>query len=407
MLAINDRAFSLKYTVVRIFVSHINGEAPIAVLLKRFIEQTLPGVSVFVSSDVRDLTPGNRWLNSIEAALREADLVIVICSRASLSRPWINFETGCAWINGLKIVPVCHSGQRLHQLPYPFSELQALQLEDENFPSLIIQTLCHHAKIGWTPSIDVNRTRADIREAKTKIYISDASPQIIHSPVERTKLINDDLRLLLRSPGVADETIWTSAFLSTFAIGREESRIDIVEESEREVYRELLLEERDLLLSLARSGCTVRCIISPASRNHVRHIGIRHAIQRTKTLLEFLRSDERIALEHIEWAASELGTKNLYIIGRISCFEGYKRGIQHGYGLTLRQTDHDVISANTDLYRRLFRDLAARTLARWSSRDDDSPGECELLRIAIQRCLEESLQYLSSIVDTDSRAAGR
>src|ERR1017187_1708950 len=114
-----------------------------------------------VSSDVRDLTPGARWLNTIEAALNDAQAMVVICSRASLSRPWINFETGCAWNRRIGIVPVCHSGQRRDQLPYPFSTLQALQLEDDDFAEHLTKALCTHLEVGWTPSVDLTSFLAD------------------------------------------------------------------------------------------------------------------------------------------------------------------------------------------------------------------------------------------------------
>jgi hypothetical protein len=158
-------------------------------------------------------------------------------------------------------------------------------------------------------------------------------------------------------------------------------------------YLELLLKERELLIELARRGCTIKCIISPANKNYIRHAGIDYAIQRTKQLLGFLASGDR-ALDHIDWAVSELGTKNLYIIGNISCFEGYKKGIDQGYGLTLRQTSQDVINASVDVYSGFFSDLAASTIAKWITRDDDLRGAHELLHAGVVRCLHESLKFL-------------
>ena len=48
---------------------------------------------------------GSKWLEEIDQALAAAVVLLVLCSPASLRRPWINFETGCGWI---KRVP-CHS----------------------------------------------------------------------------------------------------------------------------------------------------------------------------------------------------------------------------------------------------------------------------------------------------------
>lgn len=375
---------------MNIFVSHTTGEAPIALALKDFLERTFPGsVTVFVSSDVHDLTPGEKWLGKIEAALKQSQLVLVICSPSSLTRPWINFEAGCAWAQGLDIIPICHSGQKKDQLPYPFSELQALELEEETFGESLITVLCQHLKVlGRRPDVDFGKAHRKLEKAKRATGASEALPHIINSPRERTKLINDDLKLILGTPRVAQETVWTSAFLSTFAIGPDDPY-----PPEDKDYLKLLLQERDNLMKLAEKGCTIKCIISPANRNHIRHAGIDYAVKRTNRLLGLLRSSEK-ALESIDWAISEPGVKNLYILGHVSCFEGFKKGIHQGYGLTLRQTAPDVISANISLHSGFFRDLAARTLLKWG-RDTDQGGERELLKNAAIRCLEDSLVFLA------------
>jgi TIR domain len=380
----------LHQSIMKVFISHITEEAPIAQALKDFIEARLLGqVLAFASTDVHDLTPGDPWLQKIAKALSDSQVFLVICSPASLTRPWINFEAGGAWFKGIPVIPICHSGQRKDQLPFPFSALQALQLEDPGFGKALLHALCTHFQIPKTPEVDAARLRKKIEKATAIIAAPDASPQIIHDPRERTKLINDDLRALLKTPRVAHETVWTSAFLSTLAIGPDDPYP--VEDQD---YLGLLLEERELLLSLARKGCTVKCIISPANKNYIRHAGIDYAIKRTNRLIRLIGSRD-LALDHIEWALSELGTKNLYIIGHLSCFEGYKKGIHQGYGLTLRQTSRDVISANIDLHSRFFRDLAARTIAQWTDKHDPEASERELIRIAAIRCLTASSKFLT------------
>jgi hypothetical protein len=53
-----------------VFISHITEEAPIAAVLKKFIEiKFLNQISVFVSSEIHDLPPGVRWFQRIEQAL--------------------------------------------------------------------------------------------------------------------------------------------------------------------------------------------------------------------------------------------------------------------------------------------------------------------------------------------------
>ena len=53
-----------------VFISHITPEAEIADLFKSQITQDFLGmIDVFVSSDGKSITVGNKWLNDIDAAL--------------------------------------------------------------------------------------------------------------------------------------------------------------------------------------------------------------------------------------------------------------------------------------------------------------------------------------------------
>jgi hypothetical protein len=379
----------------KVFISHITEEAPIAAVLKKFIEaKFLNQLSVFVSSEIHDLPPGVRWFQKIEEALTDSDLMLIICSPSSLTRPWINFEAGCGWIQRKNIIPLCHSGQTKGQLPYPFSELQAIDLEESVSAEHLISALCNQFGILSPPE---NLREFHKQLVKAAVFTSVASPQVIHSLRQRTELINQDLEKLLNSANVAKQTVWTSAFLSSFAIGAD----DLFPDDQRE-YLKLLLKERDLLLSLARKGCNIKCIISPANANHLLHSGINYAVRRTKRLLGFLTSGDR-ALNSIDWTVSEVATRNLYVIGHTSCFEGYTRGIQQGYGLTLRQTSPEVIKAHIELYSGFFKGLAARSLAKWTNEIESEKGtsERQLLRIATTHCLERSLDFL----DMSAKAA--
>ena len=96
---------------MRAFVSHISEESALATCLKDWIESTLLGhCEVFVSSDSAALPGGVKWLTKIDEALKSADVMLVICSAASIVRPWVNFETGCACARGIPVIPLCHSG---------------------------------------------------------------------------------------------------------------------------------------------------------------------------------------------------------------------------------------------------------------------------------------------------------
>jgi TIR domain len=122
--------------MLKIFISHASADTDIAVALQGWIDTTfLGGVSVFVSSDGRSISPGDDWRGKIKEALREADIALVICTESSLARPWLSFEAGAAWMRGAKVVPLYYHGLSVESLPLPLSSRQALdlgRLEDMN-----------------------------------------------------------------------------------------------------------------------------------------------------------------------------------------------------------------------------------------------------------------------------------
>ena len=51
-----------------------------------------------------------------------------LLSPNSISRPWVNFEAGAAWLARKRIIPVCFGGLDRGNLPKPYSDFQALDL---------------------------------------------------------------------------------------------------------------------------------------------------------------------------------------------------------------------------------------------------------------------------------------
>lgn len=72
----------------KIFISHIGEEVDAAVRIKEAIEKDFLGmVQAFVSSDGKSVAAGEQWLTSIDTALRESALLLILCSPASVTRP--------------------------------------------------------------------------------------------------------------------------------------------------------------------------------------------------------------------------------------------------------------------------------------------------------------------------------
>jgi len=117
----------------RIFVSHVSEEASLAAILKDHLSRDFLGyVDIFVSSDIESISAGQNWLNSLDTALGKSSALLVLCSHASLNQAWVNFEVGAAWIKRIPIVPICHSGLLLRNLPVPFSVLQGVEANTES-----------------------------------------------------------------------------------------------------------------------------------------------------------------------------------------------------------------------------------------------------------------------------------
>lgn len=152
-----------------VFISHTATEAELAIALKDMIEAAFPReVRVFVSSDERDLRPGDRWLEEIDEALVNSGALVVVCSPFAITRPWIHFESGCAWIKRVPVIPVCHSGLKKSELAPPLSSFQGLTLEEANFGHRLLNALASHFNGLTVPKLDFTALDLALRKAATE-----------------------------------------------------------------------------------------------------------------------------------------------------------------------------------------------------------------------------------------------
>jgi hypothetical protein len=113
------------------FVSHIAEEAKVASHLKSCLKRDFLGnLDVFVSSDGDGIGAGDDWFKCIDSAIRNSELMLILCSPASVRRPWISFEAGAAWMLGKPLIPLCHAGLTVRDLSVPMSYRQGLLLYD-------------------------------------------------------------------------------------------------------------------------------------------------------------------------------------------------------------------------------------------------------------------------------------
>jgi hypothetical protein len=114
---------------MRVFVSHSHEEFAIANAIKHQFDLIFAEmVDVFLSEDI---PLGADWLMAIRDALQKADVIVVLFSPSSQSRPWINIEAGYGVMAGKPVIPVCCLGLKKENLPTIYGLRQALYPTDE------------------------------------------------------------------------------------------------------------------------------------------------------------------------------------------------------------------------------------------------------------------------------------
>jgi hypothetical protein len=143
--------------VRRVFISHIHEEKPIALALLNVIEQQFEGavggrVECFLSSDRFQFLAGEDWLARTRSELSTADTIILMLSEQSLRRHWVNLEAGAAWILGRRIIPAYYSGLSPGDIPRPYSDSNAINLETELYH--LLRALPPEATLTPPPRFD-------------------------------------------------------------------------------------------------------------------------------------------------------------------------------------------------------------------------------------------------------------
>jgi hypothetical protein len=130
-------------------------------------------VKIFVSSDTESITAGNNFLISLADALKNTSLLLILCSEASIRRPWIHFELGAVWNSGKPIIPICHSGFLPRNLPMPLSIMQAVETNNRGLEQI-------YKRVAEFLNCDIPATGRDELldkvKAFEKIYIENLLP---------------------------------------------------------------------------------------------------------------------------------------------------------------------------------------------------------------------------------------
>jgi hypothetical protein len=114
-----------------IFISHTNDEAPVADALKVYLKRCFgQDFRVFVASDYDSIPTGEDWYRAIVTSVVRASAVIILLSRHSVDRRWINFEAGIAIGAGRPLLPFAIRGLQPIEVGLPLSHRHIRQLSD-------------------------------------------------------------------------------------------------------------------------------------------------------------------------------------------------------------------------------------------------------------------------------------
>lgn len=140
--------------VPAIFVSHVHAEQELATILEKALVSGFRGkVRVFASSNLKNIRSGDKWLDQLHTALEDAKIELTLCSRLSITKPWVNFEVGAAWLRNLRIIPICHSGLQVGKLPMPYCIFDGLHANQENGLKRLFSTIAGILKVS-APKVD-------------------------------------------------------------------------------------------------------------------------------------------------------------------------------------------------------------------------------------------------------------
>jgi hypothetical protein len=175
-----------------VFISHIHQEAALGTVAKAIIEEVFSrdGVSAFLSSDMRDIPAGRKWLDEISEQLEQCRVVVSLLSPTSLTRPWVNIELGAGWIKGLRVIPLCHSGLLVGDLPRPFGDFNGVGLDQNDAAERLLLGVADGLRLAHPGKwLNFDGMLKSMRAAVPEIKVSKAS----NSPAPSAALGRDDL----------------------------------------------------------------------------------------------------------------------------------------------------------------------------------------------------------------------
>jgi hypothetical protein len=174
---------------LQIFLSYAHVESRFADLIQEVVTRDFIGLAhVWIASD-GGIIAGEEWLRKVRSALTNSHLHVVLCSPDSITRQWISFETGAAYVQDTPIISLCHSGLLLKQLPVPLDQFQAIQLNERHSDAGVSGFERFYVAVADQLGSDVPRVNFDEYEDRLmqleQTYAAERG-QLAQGPVEGT-----------------------------------------------------------------------------------------------------------------------------------------------------------------------------------------------------------------------------
>ncbi len=328
---------------MKVFISYSRQDEAVTHFLGYILERN--GIRCLLD---RKLSTGRKFDLELQEMIEQADLVLLLLTKASMASPWVNQEIGFALAHKKPIWPVA--------------------LEKDIDTQGMISTTQTYSMFDWVnPSKSIDRLvkvlQKEIVDSDGPDYFKDFGfHQILQGKLECTYFIISSLRDLLKEKNKKIEILSQAAF-SIFAVSNDSMYRRPGEHTDE--YIQLLLQEQESFNELInKQNCTFKQILWPVRSYEPKYLAVRY-----QNLLEWMKRSKEDP--SIQFTCAQYPGPNKIIINNQFCIEGFKLHHQSGYQLS-------VVKYETDEIDFAFREYE-QTFARNYKGKDDAIGQIEAM----------------------------
>lgn len=252
----------------------------------------------------------------------------------------------------------------------------------EDVPFDLRPLFCHEYKV--TAKTQIDKLSEIVRKAAKEVS-SRNMPRTLEGPLTRTRRIVDYMNQLVLSPERCKGlVVRIQAHLSSLG----NSNRSHFSDPDMRQYSRYLEDERDLLIQLIENGAILQAILSPYRVSTDARETPDERSTRIDRVISFLsRSDE--CLSRCQFVIAPAASSNLLFFGDQILFEGYKTGVERGFGWTTIVSDLQQINTRVKIFDSFFESARKHTLERYGN-NTESRNDAESLKLAAIKALQRA-----------------